>query len=587
MGLNGYDAWLFRLEALAKQNSYARQVQAASQPQINFFFRDSVVRTGILSLLLAVAAIAIYSPVHSHPFFNIDDSKYVIDNPHIKAGLTLNSAVWAFTHGYAGNWHPVTWVSHAIDIQMFGFDPAGHHDENALLHAINAVLLFLVLRRATGYTWRSFTVAALFALHPLNVESVAWIAERKTMLSTLFCLLALGAYQWYATKPGVLRYIIMTGLFVLGLMSKPQIIMLPLVLLLWDYWPLQRMFAEGREASPGVEAIPPKGLSWLIKEKFPLFFICVVDAGVTMIAQHVTGGAQPYPLWIRIENALVSYTRYIRKAFWPSSLALYYPHPGRTLQWWQVGGAFLVLLAITALAVRARRHRYLIVGWLWFLIMLVPMIGLVQADVQGMADRYAYVSLVGLFIMVCWGLSDLVAERRLSRALLPAVGIVGLIALTVVTYRQIGYWKDDISMWRHSAEVTDGNWKADYMLGVAQDSAGLHDDAIHSWLRAAATNPTDPFTNFNIATYEHRHLNLPMAIDYYKRVLPQAWNSDQKAQVLTNMATAYRQLGDTASADACLNMINALPQSKVDWQGAWWKQIIPMIKQYLQLSGSS
>ena len=567
--------------------SIGTQAQAASQLQTNFFSRDSVVRTVILSLLLAVAAIAVYAPVHGHPFVDIDDPKYVTDNPHIKDGLTLNSAVWAFTHGYAGNWHPLTWVSHAIDINIFGFDPAGHHDENVLLHAINAALLFLVLRRATGYTWRSFMVAALFALHPLNVESVAWIAERKTMLSTLFCVLALGAYQWYATKPSVIRYTVMAGLFVLGLMSKPQIIMLPLVLLVWDYWPLQRMFADSREASPKVEAIPPKSLSWLIKEKFPLFFICIVDAGVTLIAQHVTGGAQPYTLWIRIENALVSYTRYIRKAFWPSNLGLYYPHPGRTLQFWQVGGAILALLAITALAARARRHRYLIVGWLWFLIMLVPMIGLVQADVQGMADRYAYVSFVGLFIMVCWGLSDLVAERHLPRALLPAVSILVLVALTVVTSRQIGYWKDDISIWGHSAEVMTGNWKAEYMLGTAQDAAGLHEAAIESWFRAAAINPTDPFTNLNIAMYEHRHLNLPMAIDYYKRVLPQAWNSEQKTQVLTNMATAYRQLGDTVSADACMSKINTLPQRKVDWQGAWWKQIIPMIKQYLHMGGKS
>ncbi len=241
--------------------SIGAQTQVADQPQTNFFSRDSVARTVILSLLLAIATIAIYSPVNSHPFSNIDDPKYVVDNPHIKDGLTLSTAVWALTHGYAANWHPLTWMSHAIDIQLFGFDPAGHHDENVVLHAIDALLLFLVLKRATGYTWRSFMVAALFALHPMNVESVAWVAERKTMLSTLFCLLALGAYQWYATKPGVLRYVVMAGLFVLGLMSKPQIIMLPLVLLLWDYWPLQRMFADDRQPfPPGIEAIPPRSL---------------------------------------------------------------------------------------------------------------------------------------------------------------------------------------------------------------------------------------------------------------------------------------------------------------------------------------
>ena len=430
-------------------------------------------------------------------------------------------------------------------------------------------------------------VAALFALHPLNVESVAWIAERKTLLSTLFCLLALGAYRWYASKPGVLRYVIMAGLFVLGLMSKPQIIMLPLVLLLWDYWPLQRMFAEDRQPLPGVEEIPAKSLGWLIKEKIPLFVICIVDAGMTLIAQHVTGGAQPFTLWVRMENAFVSYTRYIQKAFWPSNLALYYPHPGRTLHWWQVGASVITLLLITVLAVRARKHRYLIVGWLWFLIMLVPMIGLVQADVQGMADRYAYTSFIGLFIMLCWGLSDFVAERHLPRALLPAVSVLALVALTAVTWRQVGYWQDNVTLWAHSAEVSPGNWKAEYYLGVSQDAAGLHDAAAQSYLRGAAIYPSDPFINLNIATYEQTHHNLPLAIEYYKKVLPQAWNSDQKTQVLTNMAAIYRQMGDYTAANDCMAKLNALPQRKVDWQGNWWEQIMPTIKQFLHMGGNS
>ncbi len=567
--------------------SIGAQTQVAVQPQANFFSRDSLVRTVILSLLLAVAAIAIYSPVNNHPFANIDDPKYVVDNPHIKDGLTPSVAVWAITHGYAANWHPLTWMSHALDIQMFGYDPAGHHDENVLLHAIDAILLFLVLKRATGFTWRSFMVAALFALHPLNVESVAWVAERKTMLSTLFCLLALGAYQWYASKPGVLRYVVMAGLFMLGLMSKPQIIMLPLVLLLWDYWPLQRMFADDLQPLPGVEAVPPRSLSWLIKEKIPLFFICIVDAGLTVMAQHVTGGPQPFTLWIRVENALVSYTRYIRKAFWPTDLALYYPHPGRTLHWWQVGAAMIMLLLITALAVRARKHRYLIVGWLWFLIMLIPMIGLVQADVQGMADRYAYASFVGLFIMVCWGLGDFAAERHLPRLLLPAVSIVALAALSAVTWRQIGYWQDNVTLWAHSAEVTPGNWKAYYLLGVSQDAAGQHGAAIQSYFRAEAIEGTDPFVNLNIAAYEQNTHNYPLAIAYYKKVLAEAWNPQQATEALTNLAAAYRQIGDYTSANACMAKLNAVSQQKkVDWQGAWWQQIIPTIKQYLHMGGS-
>jgi tetratricopeptide (TPR) repeat protein len=512
------------------------KTQAAIPSRGNFFSTDSPARNALLGLLLAMATVAIYSPVHTHPFFDFDDPKYVTQNPHIQDGLTPGTVAWVFTHGYVENWHPLTWVSHAFDIQVFGMDPEGHHDENVLLHALNAVLLFWVLKRAMGYAGRSFMVAALFAIHPLNVESVVWIAERKTMLSTLFCLLALGAYRWYVGKPGIGRYMVVAGLFVLGLMCKPQIIMLPLVLLLWDYWPLQRMFGDNRQSSAGtVEVIPGKDFWWLVKEKVPLFFICLVDAAVTLVAQHVVDSAQAYTLWIRTENAIVSYARYVGKAFWPSKLALYYPHPGRTLHWWQVEGAFLLLLIITGLAVRARRHRYLIVGWLWFLIMLVPMIGLVQVDAQGMADRYAYVSFVGLFLMICWGVADWAAERPMPKALLPVASVAALLALSVITYRQIGYWSSDVTLWAHSTEVTSGNWKAEHWLGAALDANGQHQAARQHCLRAAAIDPFDPFINLTIAAYEHQRGNLVVAIEYYKKVVAQAWNSEQRAIALTNI----------------------------------------------------
>ncbi|MGA2902714.1 MAG: hypothetical protein ABSD98_02705 [Candidatus Korobacteraceae bacterium] len=559
--------------------------QAAVHAQSNFLFKDSALRTALFGLLLAIITIALYSPVHDHPFMILDDAKYVTQNPHIAQGLTAGVVFWAFTHGYSSNWHPLTWVSHALDIQLFGFDPAPQHDENVLLHALNVVLLFWVLKRATGYVGRSFMVAALFALHPLNVESVAWIAERKTMLSTLFCLLALGAYRWYASKPGVGRYILMSGLFVLGLWSKPQIVMLPLVLLLWDYWPLQRMFAGDAPATARAGGVPAKSFWWLVKEKFPLFFISLVDAGVTMIAQHLAGEQQPYTLGIRIENALVSYTRYIGKALWPTNLALYYPHPGNTLHWWQVGGASVVLLVITVLAARARRHRYYIVGWLWFLIMLVPCIGLVQADVQGMADRYAYVSFVGLFLMICWGVAAWTVERRLPRAMLPATSIIVLAVLALVTYRQIGYWQDDITLWLHSAQVTTGNWKAELLLGEGLDREGRRREAIQHYLRAAAIEPANASINLRIARYEQAQGNLDVALDYYKKALAEASTAEQGTLALSNMAAIYRELGDGTKADACLTKLKTLPTRAVDWQGAWWKQVIPMIKQYLH-SGS-
>lgn len=537
-------------------------------------------RSVILSVLLFVVTVGIYAPVHNHPFFDLDDPKYVTENPHIADGLTPGVVFWAFTHGYAGNWHPLTWVSHAIDIQIFGLDPAGPHDENVILHALSALLLFWVLKRATGYTGRSLMVAALFALHPVNVESVAWIAERKTMLSTLFCLMALGAYQWYAMKPGrpgVVRYLVVTFLFGLGLLCKPQIIMLPLVLLLWDYWPLRRVLI-GNEPASAANGIPAKSAWWLIKEKFPLFFICLVDAGLTVIAQHVAGASQPWTVWVRLENAIVSYTRYIRKAFWPTNLALYYPHPGRSLHWWQVGGAAIVLLLITGFALRARRQRYLIVGWLWFLIMLIPMIGLVQADVQGMADRYAYVSFIGLFIMICWGVSDFVAQKQLPKAVLPTLAVCALVPLTLVTHNQIGYWSDNVTLWAHSAQVTTRNWKAEWLWGISLEAEGKHDEAVKHYYRAAAFEKNDPFINLGIAHYEHARGNFPVALEYYQRALADAWNPPQVSETLQNMAAVYRLMGEPAKADECMAKLHKLPQVQMDWQGAWWDVYLAKIK---------
>jgi hypothetical protein len=555
----------------------------------SFLFTDSPARTAVLGLLLATATIAVYLPVHNHPFADLDDPKYVTHNSHIKDGLTRGMVFWALTHSYALNWHPLTWASHALDVKMFGLDPAGPHDENVLLHAVNALLLFWVLKRATGYAGRSFMVAALFALHPLNVESVAWISERKTMLSTLFFLLALGAYRWYVSHPGIRRYMVVAGLFGLGLMCKPQIIMFPLVLLVWDYWPLRRMFASDRQSRMGdalTEVMPAESFWWLTKEKAPLFFLSLVDAALTLIAQHVFEQPQPYPLWNRIENAIVSYARYVAKAFWPSSLSAVYPYLGKGVRWWQVAAAFFLMLVITALAVRARRHRYLIVGWLWFVIMLVPTIGLIQVCGLSMADRYAYVSFVGLYLMVSWGVGGWATERQLPKLLLPSVSAAALLALTLVTYRQVGFWSDNVMLWAHSAEVTRGNSEAELLEAIALDAKGRNEQAAQHYFLAWTSNPTDPMLNLRIAAYERASGNLAVAIEYYQMVLRHAWSSEQRTEALINMADAYRRLGDTASADECLAKIKTLPQRTVDWQGAWWKKVLPLIREYFHHGGS-
>ena len=547
----------------------------------DFLFKDSPARTAILGLLIAVATIAVYLPVHDHPFTNSDDPQYVTQNAHIQDGLSAGVLFWAFTHGYALNWHPLTWASHALDINLFGLDPAGHHDENVLLHALNAFLLFWVLKRATRRTGPSFMVAALFALHPLNVEAVAWVAERKTMLSTLFFLLALGAYRWYASRPGVARYMVVAASFGLGLLCKPQIIMFPLVLLLWDYWPLQRMAICGRtsgDSGGAADPMPVKTFWWLLKEKAPLFVISLMDAAITLVAQHVVESPQANPVWVRIENAVVSYARYLGKAFWPSNLSVVYPYLGRGLRWWQVAGALLLLLTITVLAARARKG-YHIVGWLWFLIMLVPTIGLVQVCGISMADRYAYDSFLGLFVMLCWGVGDWAAERRLPRLLLPAASAACLLGLSLVTYQQIGYWSDDVRLWTHCVKVTTGNWTGEYMEGLALDGEGRHAEAAQHYFLAAAGIPDDPLINSHIAAYERASGNLSVAIEYYQKVVVEAWNPDQQTQALMNLAETYRLSGDYSRAEECMATLRTVRPRAVDWQGAWWKQVFPMIRE--------
>jgi hypothetical protein len=359
---------------------------------------------------LVVATVVLYYPAIHHPFVNYDDDGYVTENYHVQAGLTWDTVAWAFTSHDQANWHPLSWLSHALDCQLFELNPAGHHGTNVLLHALNAALLFWILLQATGSAGRSFMVAALFALHPINVESVVWIAERKNLLSMLFFLLALGAYRWYARQPRPGRYSVIAFLFALGLMAKPQVITLPFVLLLWDYWPLRRMLADGEPAAAGTETVfPPRSFHNLLLEKLPLVALSAISAVITMKAQRVGGGINPeLSLSTRLANAIVSYARYVGKAFWPTRLAPMYPHPGNSLAKWEVLAALLFLLVVTALVIAARRHRYLPVGWLWFLGTLIPMIGLVQVGRQAMADRYAYLPFIGLFVMICWGVADCV-----------------------------------------------------------------------------------------------------------------------------------------------------------------------------------
>jgi len=515
--------------------------------------------TWALGLLLVVATVGLYYPVSSHPFVNYDDNVYVTDNAQVKSGLNWDTVQWAFTTSEAGNWHPVTWLSHAFDYQLFQSDPAGHHNTNLLLHVLNVLLLFWVLQQATGFTGRSWMVAALFALHPINVESVAWISERKNLLSMLFFLLALGAYRWYVSEPRTSRYAVVAAFFALGLMAKPQVITLPFVLLLWDYWPLRRMAIAGHPPTfdtPDDGALPRRSFSWLIGEKLPLAALCGASVFITMEAQQAAGAMHTvknsFPLSIRLGNAIVCYARYLGKAFWPSRLALIYPHPGTSLRAWEVLAALVLLLAVTALVLRERRRRYLLVGWFWFLGTMVPMIGLVQVGEQAMADRYAYLPFIGLFIIVCWGVANWAGQRKVSAAVLAGASVVVLVALSVVAYRQLGYWRDNVILWTHIIEVTPPNYIAQDDLGGALLNTGQLEEAMKHFHAAAEIYPLDPFSNLNLAIYAQQQGDPQQAIARSETVLSRTPSPRMRSKAYTTMGLAYRDLGDYAKSQEYL-----------------------------------
>ena len=495
-------------------------------------------RNLVLGLLLIVATLALYNPVSQHPFVNYDDDRYVTDNFHVRGGLPWETVRWAFTSYDEANWHPLTWLSHALDCQLFGLNPAGPHYVNVLLHAANAVLLFWVLCSATGAMGRSWTVAALFALHPINVESIAWIAERKNVLSMLFFLLALLAYGHYAKRPSVGRYSAVMVLFACGLMAKPMIITFPFILLLWDYWPLERTDSA-------------RSFFSLVIEKVPLMLLSAASAIVTLKAQkagEAIGSMVQYPIAVRLENVIVSYARYMGKAFWPTYLAPMYPLRQGSLKAPLVAASAIMVLTITAVVIAQRRRRYLVMGWLWFLGSLIPMIGLVQVGSQAMADRYAYLPFVGLFVTVCWGVADWASQWWLPQPYLATVAALCLLSLSLLTHRQLGYWADNITLWSHTLKVAQDSFIAEDNLGGALLKAGQTDQAIVHFRRAAALEPTDPMSHLNLAADEQRHGHFSQAIAQYGQLIEATDDVRLRTSAYTDLGYCYRQTGDRARA---------------------------------------
>jgi protein O-mannosyl-transferase len=523
--------------ASAEINEQSTAATKSREAKFAAFFKNPI----LLSLVLAVATVALYAPVHHDPFINYDDNDYVYANPQVQSGLSWTTVKWAFTTSAASNWHPLTWLTHATVYELFGPEPAAQHDANLLFHTLNVILLFWVLMAATGFVGRSFMVAALFALHPVNVESVAWVAELKTSLSTLFFLLALGAYGWYARRPDRLRMTVVCSLFAAGLMAKPQIITFPFVLLLWDYWPLRRLaISEGESIDASRQR---KNLSALATEKIPLFVLALISAMVTMHAQHLARGW--FPRLTRVGNAVLSYSLYIKNALWPSKLALLYPHPGVSIQWWKVIASAFFLTGMTVFVVLQRRRRYLPVGWFWFLGTLVPMLGIIQVGVQGMANRYAYVSYIGLFLMICWGVAEFARQKRIPAAVLTTVSVCILASLAVVARQQINLWQDEEVLWQHTIANTTRNWLAESQLGAVLAMHGDISEAVKHFNSALAINSDDGNSNMGVAMYDLQQGNFSEAIRHYRVVVAQAnMKVAARQDAYIGMAKAYRALGN-------------------------------------------
>ncbi|MEO6196456.1 MAG: hypothetical protein ABIS20_25835 [Thermoanaerobaculia bacterium] len=430
----------------------------------------------LLGAALALLTLAAYLPALHNGFVNLDDGLYVTGNPQVQKGITRASAAWALTANVANNWHPLTLLSHQLDCQLFGLDPAGHHATSLLLHLANTLLLFAVLRGMTGAVWRSAAVAALFAVHPAHVESVAWVAERKDVLSALFWILAMAAWTSYARRPSPGRYLLVALMMLLGLMAKPMVVTLPFALLLLDVWPLER-----------------RGLGWkrLIAEKLPLLALSAAASLVTLRYQRTSLAPLDLVPWsVRLANAAVAYASYLGKLLLPRNLAVFYPIP-LAIPAWQVAAATALLAALTALATwKARRAPWLLVGWLWFLGTLVPVIGLVQVGRQAMADRYTYLPSIGLFVAIVWGIAwGIAALARERRAILATASAAAILALAVGTWKQAGTWHDSVALYRHALAVTRGNYVAHVGLAKALTAERNLEGAEEEYRAALALRP--------------------------------------------------------------------------------------------------
>jgi protein O-mannosyl-transferase len=472
----------------------------------------SWVLSSICVCLLALT-LAVFGQTIRYDFVNYDDPRYVYQNTRITSGLSFDNVGWAFSHIHSENWHPLTTITHMLDCQLYGLHAGWHHFTNVLLHSLAAVLLFLALQCMTRALWRSAFVAAVFAVHPLRVESVAWIAERKDVLSAVFFMLALLAYFHYTRAPSIGRYLGVAAVVALGLLCKPMLVTLPFVLLLLDYWPLGRM--DGPRSGTARQVVQ------LAIEKIPLIALSTVSSVVTFLAQRgAIGWIEQLPISARINNAIVSYVIYIRQMFWPTKLAVFYPHPEHRLPIWEMGVALTILVTITVIAFLLRKKApYLVTGWLWYLAMFVPVIGLIQVGWQGHADRYTYLPQIGLYIAITWAVGDLTAFWRLQRIALSTAGVLILGALTWIAWVQTSYWRNSQTLFTHTLAVTDNNDVALNNLGILYLEKGQLDDAISKLQAAIDLRPENGPAHDNLAKALLEKGQVREAMVHYRKFL--------------------------------------------------------------------
>jgi len=484
----------------------------------------------LVCLLLIAATLAVFWQVSSYDFVNLDDPPYITENPHVQEGLSRKSIVWAFSSTEVGLWIPLTWLSFMLDFELHGLNAGGYHLTNLLFHLASTLLLFVTLRQTTGGLWQSAFVAALFALHPLHVESVAWVTERKDVLSTFFWMITMWAYFHYAVRPGIVPYMLILLAFALGLMAKPMLVSLPFVLLLLDYWPLGRI-RLGQLPHTGatkslVTNLTSKADSQtfrLIWEKVPFFALAAMCSVITLLAEQSDNAVKSLeilPISVRLGNALIAYVSYMGKMIYPKNLAIFYPYVVSNLPLWPTVGAGLLLLLTTLFVIRAGRgYPFLPVGWFWYLGTLIPVIGLVQVGGQAMADRFTYVPLIGLFIVIAWGVPALMTKLRIQRVVLTIAATAILVIMMICSSLQVSYWKNSISLFRHALSVTSNNLVAFDRLGSALADQGEFEKAIENYNEALSIQSSYGLAHYGLSVALARMGKLQEALDHYSTAL--------------------------------------------------------------------